>query len=223
MSLRYTLLFPAFILLPTFRPVSFLAAQVASLTKPDRITVRVYNYANLESYRLERTERRVSEILLKAGFEIDWLHCARCEAERSQYPNCTSELGPTDLILKIMPRIDMGKNGLKKEAFGLTAGRNIMISTERLYDIAQNSEQTCDRILGLAVAHEIGHALLGRNSHSNQGIMCPRWNSNDLQLESRHSAGFTEEQIDRMHRNWIAAQDVERLGRTARTALNPEK
>ncbi len=212
----------AFIFLLSFQPAFLAAAQKAAVPDPVRITVRIYNYARIESYRLERTQRRVSEILIGAGFEILWIRCPLCEEERSQYPGCIPEIGPTDLVLKIMPRIDMEKGGFKKDAFGLAAGRNIMISTQRLYDIAQVSEQNCDRILGLAVAHEIGHALLGSDSHSNRGIMCPRWNSNDLQLESRHSAGFTEEQIDRMHRNWMAARDDERHGGTVRTARIPE-
>ena len=223
MSPRSRFSLTALIFLLSCQPAFPAATQKAAVPEPVRITVRVYNYARIESYRLERTQRRVSEIFIEAGFEIDWIHCARCEAERSQYPDCIREIGPTDLILKIMPRIDMEKNGFKKDAFGLAAGRNIMISTERLDDIAQNSEQTCDRIIGLAVAHEIGHDLLGSNSHSSRGIMCPRWYPKDLHLESRRSAGFTQEQIDRMHRNWLAAQDADRPGGTMRTARIPER
>ncbi len=198
-------------------------AQNASPAGSAEITVRVYNYARVNSYTLVRTQRRVSEIFIKAGFQIKWVHCARREEEQSQYPDCAEPIGPSDLVLKIMPRIDMEKNGFKKETFGLTTGRNIIISTERLYDIAQKSEQTCDKILSLGVAHEIGHALLGSDSHSSRGTMCPRWYAKDLQLESRHSAGFTEEQIDRMHRNWLAAQDAGRPGGNVRTARVPER
>ena len=82
-------------------------AQKASPDGPTGITVRVYNYANIDSCRLERTQRRGSEIFIKAGFEIHWIHCPRCEEEREQYPDCTPELRPTYLILKFMPRIDM--------------------------------------------------------------------------------------------------------------------
>ncbi len=217
----------SFWLAATFLTVSMSSlsagAQKASPTGPAGIVVRVYNYARINTYTLERTQRRVSEIFIKAGFQIDWIHCARCEEEKSQYPECADLIGPSDLVLKIMPRIDMEKNGFKKEAFGLTTGRTIMISTERLYDIAEKSEQTRDRILALAVAHEMGHALSGSTSHSSRGIMRPRWYSGDLQLESRHSAGFTEEQIDRMHRNWMAAQDADRPGGTVRAARIQER
>ena len=30
-------------------------------------------------------------------------------------------------------------------------------------------------ILGCVIAHEIGHLLLGSNSHSGSGVMKPRW------------------------------------------------
>jgi hypothetical protein len=204
---RSGLFLPASILLLSFQSAFLAAAQKASPTGPVGITVRVYNFAKIDSRRLERTQGRASEIFTKAGFEIHWIQCPRYESERSHFPDCTPELGPTDLILKFMPRIDMERIGFRKEAFGFTAGKNILISTELLEDIAQNSEQTCDRILGLAVAHEIGHALLGSNSHSSRGIMCPRWDSKDLQREDRQSASFTEEQIDRMHRLWMVARD----------------
>ncbi len=36
-------------------------------------------------------------------------------------------------------------------------------------------------ILGHAAAHEIGHLLLGSNSHSPQGLMRARWSRQDLQ------------------------------------------
>lgn len=117
----------------------------------------------------------------------------------------------------------MEKYGFGKDVFGFTAGYYITISTERLDDVMQVGHQTYDKILGLAVAHEIGHVLLGNNSHTSRGTMSPRWCSKDFQMESRHSAGFTEEQIDRMHRNWAAAQEAERHGRTAQTALDPER
>ncbi len=198
-------------------------AQKLSLPGPVGITVRVYNYANIDSHRLERTQRRVSEIFLEAGFKIDWIHCPRCKEERSQYPACTPELGPNEIVLKIIPRIQMEKIGFNRDAFGLAAGSNIMVSIERLEEIAQESEQTCDHILGLMVAHEIGHALLGSDSHSSRGIMCPRWHSRDLRRESRQSACFTQEQIDRMHRNWMANQDTERPGGKAQTARIPDK
>ncbi|HYK90156.1 MAG TPA: hypothetical protein VE398_15380 [Acidobacteriota bacterium] len=193
----------ALVLLRSVQPTLLAAPQRTSSLEPVEITVRIYNYANIESYTLEPAQRRAAAILRQAGFEIRWLHCARRAEERSQYPACISKPGANDVILKIMPRIDMKEIGFGKNAFGLCAGQNISISVERLEEIAQDSDQTCGRILGLAVAHEIGHVLLGSNSHSSQGIMRPQWYIQDLQLESRYGAFFTEEQIRQMHQRLI--------------------
>ena len=35
-------------------------------------------------------------------------------------------------------------------------------------------------ILGCVMAHELGHLLLGSNSHSDKGIMLPRWEVNQV-------------------------------------------
>ena len=88
--------------------------------------------------------------------------------------------------------------------FGLSLGRNIIISCDRLQDVAKNGEQTSEKILGLTVAHEIGHALLGSNSHSSRGIMRPHWDPEDLQKESRQNSSFTEEQVQLIHQRQLA-------------------
>ena len=37
-------------------------------------------------------------------------------------------------------------------------------------------------MLGCAIAHEVGHLLLGPSSHSAGGIMCGEWGPKELQL-----------------------------------------
>ena len=37
-------------------------------------------------------------------------------------------------------------------------------------------------LLGLAIAHEVGHLLLPHNSHSHRGIMRARWDRRDLEF-----------------------------------------
>jgi hypothetical protein len=155
---------------------------------------------------MERAQKGISTILRQAGIELNWVPCPRNADEIAEFPACTPELGPTDLILKLVPRFDMEKNGFNKSAFGLSLGRNIIISCERLQDVAKNSEQTCEQILRLTVAHEIGHALLGANSHSSRGIMRPHWVPEDLQKESRQSVFFAEEQVQLIHQTQIARQ-----------------
>ena len=49
-------------------------------------------------------------------------------------------------------------------------------------------------ILGDVIAHELGHLLLGTNSHSPVGIMCANWDQDYLRLALRGRQLFSPEQ-----------------------------
>jgi len=51
-------------------------------------------------------------------------------------------------------------------------------------------------ILGHAAAHEIGHLLLGSNSHSPFGLMRARWSGQDLQNATVGNFLLTPEQTE---------------------------
>jgi hypothetical protein len=54
------------------------------------------------------------------------------------------------------------------------------------------------QILGHAVAHEIGHLLMGTNSHSPHGLMREGWKVNDLREMSQRHLLFSKEEVERM-------------------------
>jgi hypothetical protein len=64
-------------------------------------------------------------------------------------------------------------------------------------------------LLGLAIAHEIGHLLLGKNSHSNAGLMRPRWPSRDLEAKHWEEFTFTSEQVRRLRAAILARMTSE--------------
>jgi hypothetical protein len=53
-------------------------------------------------------------------------------------------------------------------------------------------------ILGNVMAHELGHLLLGSNSHSGAGIMRAHWQGEELHRLSRGNLRFTSEQSNHM-------------------------
>jgi hypothetical protein len=53
-------------------------------------------------------------------------------------------------------------------------------------------------VLAHTMAHEIGHLLLGSNSHASQGIMRPTWDERDIHLAKTGVLGFTDAQAERM-------------------------
>lgn len=166
-----------------------------------RLTVRVYNHAHVTAAELTRAEDEAARILRRAGIEIAWMDCPLSEAEVETYPACKRPPGPTDLFLKIVPRSMAQRYGFSPTAMGFAllsskgnGGSETFVFhhwVERLAELQQASRPT---ILGHAMAHEIGHLLLGTNSHFPIGIMRADWSRKDLRSASRGDFGFTAKQ-----------------------------
>jgi hypothetical protein len=56
-------------------------------------------------------------------------------------------------------------------------------------------------ILGIMLAHDIGHLLLAENSHSEQGILRARWSDQDLKLIAQGRSWFTPAEVARIADN----------------------
>ncbi len=61
-------------------------------------------------------------------------------------------------------------------------------------------------VIGTVMAHELGHLLLGSNSHASAGIMRARWQGEDLHRAVRADLRFTDQQAESMRRKLIAAR-----------------
>ncbi len=166
------------------------------------ITVRVYNIASVPDDVLERAETIATQIFQHAGIELTWTGCPTSVEERHRYPGCRGPFGPRDLIVRILPAANK-EFTKQKHVFGVALLRNDgsfgtttniyfdrveRITWTKLRSAAQGIFATqvppkvCNALgLGLVLAHEMGHLLLGSHSHSNNGIMRPKWNRLDLE------------------------------------------
>jgi len=86
----------------------------------------------------------------------------------------------------------------------------------QIEDLAARSGAPLAVILGAAVAHEIGHLLLGLESHSPRGIMRGGWHREDFELAAQGGFVFTPEQSEKMRRELTVRSVMkERAGRGA--------
>ena len=140
----------------------------------NRVTVLVYNYARLPIQTLREAEDRASLIFRKTDVEIEWADCPLNDEDPSLYPKCPAILDATQLSLRIFAKtatkVDVGG-----EAF--VAARIANIFWNRVEERAQALKAPAPRFLAHTVAHELGHLLLGSNSHSPAGIMTARWDA----------------------------------------------
>jgi hypothetical protein len=185
-------------------PVSFGPAEPVS-----KITARVYNYAQVAPKTLTEAKKEASRIFHEADIESRWLDCRLSMTDSEGYPDCQQEpFGPTDLVLRILPRSMARRQAFPSKTFGFALscppGEGGFIGNvfyDRIEELAQWGQISHLEALGHVMAHEIGHLLLGSGSHSAKGIMRAQWNHDDLQCASQGSLRFTQEQSRRMHAN----------------------
>ena len=167
------------------------------------ITLRVYDYARMDRPELLAAESEAATILAQAGVEARWVDCPTSEAELNNYPNCPSAWQANDFVLRLLPKaVDSRANW--QDALGSTpecGGVGICTSSifyDQVAGLAQGGSATLPVLLGRSMAHEIGHLLLGANSHSRTGIMRAFWSGEELSLAARAYLLFTPEQSRQM-------------------------
>jgi hypothetical protein len=105
--------------------------------------------------------------------------------------------------------------------FALPSSKNggsgiINVFFDRLEQIVQGSKGTAplELLLGITVAHEIGHLLLPGSPHSRSGIMHARVGEEYLHMAAQGWLGFTVEQrqaIGKNVREWRSQSESKQL------------
>jgi len=190
-----------------FTLLSLLTVSSASLAGSQRkddgaqnlaITVFAYNYARVPGQTLDRAEKEVARILHDVGIETAWRNCNPALTDIHQDPNCIPEVGPTNVILRVLPDIAVTPGVSDENTMGLAFGNLASVSYRWVREEAAAVGAKPSEILGVAAAHEIGHLLLGSQSHSQSGIMRARWTSEDFQRAPMGTFTFTTEQAEQM-------------------------
>jgi hypothetical protein len=168
--------------------------------KPD-LTVLVYIYAPIPQEDLGMAERVASNIFQKVGVELSWVDCPMTRQTAPLNPACTTPYAPTDIHVIITPDL-MEWAGSSAMGVAMTApppnrGKLAYVSyarATRLLPHPRGVELTLGELLGHGIAHEIGHLLLGTNSHSPSGLMSARWNREQLKLAACGQLTFLKDQ-----------------------------
>jgi hypothetical protein len=190
------------VLLLPFASLSYAGTQSTAGEQSNlQITVRVYNYAEVSRGTLTRAEEEASRIFREAGVETTWVDCPTSQAEADKYPACELPLGAMGVDLRILTRAMAARvqSGRERLGFALPSTKVGSASAawvfyHRVEQLAESKDASAAQILGHAVAHEIGHLLLGPNRHSPTGVMRAEWGRAELQRASRGEMLFTPEQ-----------------------------
>ncbi len=160
-----------------------------------KVTILLFDFASLSEKVQKPMQERAGRFYQQAGVELKWAPCPTVEGTLALYPNCTGYKEATHLMLRILRAAPKGmKTDAKGEA--LLGPRIVNVFWDRVQNEATRHNVPISDMLAQVIAHEIGHLLLGSNSHSPSGIMMGKWRLEDLGSISRGGVGFTSQQCE---------------------------
>ena len=181
------------------------AAADASGTVP--VTVRVENYSGASGRLIKSAQVHAAKIFRGAGVEIRWVDCRVVSSGKAENPACLTPNGPADLSVLIVPRSQTMNFPLNPGVVGIAQLPPAGGFGYMAYVFYQRLEELCGHefpkapVLGHMIAHELGHLLLGSNTHSRSGIIHVPWRSWELQRACEFGMRFTKQQSDRIRAN----------------------
>ena len=175
-------------------------ARQATPTAPQpdlKITLRVYDYAGLQAELLDRALDGAAIILRDAGVVVEPIICTQNEPPAA----CRQIPDPLHIAVRIVPKPVPGAD---YGTLGYAAGQYITVNYSRVEKFADRSDVYLDRILGCVLAHELGHVLLGPDSHSAKGIMTAHLTDKELVQIRAMFIGFLPFQKARIRAYFLA-------------------
>jgi hypothetical protein len=168
------------------------------------LKVRVYNAGVVPAADQAVALRAAATTLDAAGIGTGWLSCTHAPSATVSMM-CDAPLEPSELSVRLvnLPGTP-SRHGDLRLGYSLVdttagAGKLATIYVDRVGWLAGQAGTDMPTLLGFAVAHEIGHLLLGSNAHSHDGLMRAVWSREELQRSAAADWLFGRSEAARMH------------------------
>lgn len=164
------------------------------------VTLCVMNDAGVPAAVEEAVERRVETSMEEAGIQIRWLR-GRDNGRTAEVRCLCSHPEPMRvLVLHWMATGKATTPGELGEAFTGEDGRGVAadLFLDRMERLEEERGIGFAQLLAYVTEHELGHLLLGANSHSTSGLMQARMNEQTLVKIAQGGSRFSREQVKRM-------------------------
>jgi hypothetical protein len=165
-----------------------------------QLRVSVFNSSPLSTSTIKTAEDDAGRVLRYAGIEVLWLNCPQDVQPEVSHGPCSEVSFPSHLSLRIV----RASRGLKPTTVGISflgegdKGCYADLFYEPIRQLQEQTDGSPAVILGHAMAHELGHLLLGTNSHSPSGLMRAHWTREDLADASKGNLRLSQEQSIRI-------------------------
>jgi hypothetical protein len=151
------------------------------------LVVRTYGASGISEAGWQATVRSAATILGRAGIRVEWVHCSAFRAgEPDSGPSrCTMPYERNEVALRLASRPTMGPRdqvllGDSLIDASMHSGTLATIYLEHVERLAAQAHVGTGTVMARAMAHELGHLVLGTNTHSNHGLMRPVWTPEEV-------------------------------------------
>ena len=172
------------------------------------IIIRTYNYAAVEGPDLDRARQTAGLIFSSAGIALRWTDCRIPGSDGGA--SCTEPLSDgREFVLRLMAslaasstdrRVALGESVLDRRRGG---GILMTIDPQLVQTIARNSGADSAPLLGRAIAHELGHLVLGVSEHPRTGLMRAFWSSDEIRGIRPTNWRFSSREAAQMRRGLL--------------------
>lgn len=171
----------------TVMAAAMLAAlpATAAVNDPDtRVVIRTYERTTLLGDRASALAAATA-ILEAAGLDLTWVACDASVVRLGDDP-CLAPLAANELAIRFV-RLPPSQGRADQIALGyslvdtqLRAGSLATVYVDRVAALARTCQLEVPTLLGRAIAHEVGHLLLGTARHAPAGLMRATWSQHAL-------------------------------------------
>jgi hypothetical protein len=158
----------------------------------------------------------VTAIFKGAGVEVAWVDCPLSPTEFDTYPACQQEAKTTDFVVRLITASMAEKLAASDGPLGFAQRcpddeRECVatIFSAKVDELAIRGDARAPKILGHAMAREIGHLLRGPKAHSPQGLMRGLWSPDDLKFMNWSYLLFTPHQSDQVRASLLRRSALE--------------
>ena len=169
------------------------------------LSVHTYNYSGVSADDLAAARRHVEAIFRGANITISWRDCRTSGRDAADVlPNCRTDRRPDEVMLRIMTSSTPGLDRTTSLGFSLVNRENAhsawlsSVFTNRVAVLARQAGIDPTLLLGRAIAHEIGHLLIGSTDHARAGLMRAFWSHAELTHGSGSEWVFLEKEARAM-------------------------
>jgi hypothetical protein len=178
-------------------------SHLAEETQPLRLSIHVYNLSPVSPRTVDQAMKEARRILAGAAMQIVWqtgpVDASEANITDQHAGSQSHERDHRDyIVVTILRKVP---DSCLQGALGYSLpdarfGSHALIFCNRVERVSASGGIDLATILGHAIAHEIGHVLLGSPEHSAVGIMKARWGIADYQNAAKGCMKFTPSQCN---------------------------